>query len=615
MTFFPYDDDGNVRSLTPAEDRFLWMRRTSMRDRQDYGEKIEDRVVAGRRLRWFEHSMFFPERYRVPLSIAFAFKATHNHFALDGGGKVFKQTAPAIKLPADATEEQHLTLLAQLNSSVGDFWVKQTCHNCGYSATGGGGRTTAEPWDDFYERDAGKLESFPLATESDPDLEAFAKSLHRLATERSDDSAMQALALHAENGSAQLRAELEARRSRDTKRLFQMVSLQEELDWLCYKLYGIDQESDWRSPDALLPIAPGLRPFEISLAQDDVERREAISRGEEPDDLPTEWFSRHGWELQTTLDALPESERAIVQARIGRAQASRDLLLLEQPTFKRRWYRPDYQAEEREAIQRWLDSRLEVWAKGRSVPFTAAQAGAALRSNAGILAAGELLSGRGDFDIDALIAERLRLGAVPNNKHHVFKREGLLKRAEWERTWEQQRMEDGGDAVAPNVPPEYAKEDFLKKEYWELRGKLDVPKERFIAFTEVPAPTGEEVLYAWAGWTPRERAKAMLGLDEQLEAAGVPVADRHGLLYGVWFPLPYVAWESADAARDFRADVRSLVGENGVTKAMLDEWAKRFPSPKGGKPSKPKAPSSEAPKAKKGTRAKTKAKEEEDAAT
>jgi hypothetical protein len=33
------------------------------------------------------------------LCLAFV-RATHNHFVLDRGGKVFKQTAPVIKLPA-----------------------------------------------------------------------------------------------------------------------------------------------------------------------------------------------------------------------------------------------------------------------------------------------------------------------------------------------------------------------------------------------------------------------------------------------------------------------------------------------------------------------------------
>ena len=44
--------------------------------------------------------MFFRDRFRTPLSIAFAFVATHNHFVLDRGGKVFKQSAPVIKLRA-----------------------------------------------------------------------------------------------------------------------------------------------------------------------------------------------------------------------------------------------------------------------------------------------------------------------------------------------------------------------------------------------------------------------------------------------------------------------------------------------------------------------------------
>ena len=40
------------------------------------------------------------ERLSTPLTIAFADLATHNHFVLDRGGKVFKQSAPIIKLPA-----------------------------------------------------------------------------------------------------------------------------------------------------------------------------------------------------------------------------------------------------------------------------------------------------------------------------------------------------------------------------------------------------------------------------------------------------------------------------------------------------------------------------------
>ena len=82
-----------------------------------------------------------PNGYRIALSIAFAFVATHNHFVLDRGGKVFKQTAPIIKLPADATEDDHLALLGLLNSSTACFWMKQVMSQT--RAGGGIGRRHA----------------------------------------------------------------------------------------------------------------------------------------------------------------------------------------------------------------------------------------------------------------------------------------------------------------------------------------------------------------------------------------------------------------------------------------------------------------------------------------
>ena len=54
---------------------------------------------------------------RTPLSITFAFVATHNHFVLDRGGKTFKQTAPVIKLSEPYTENDHLALLGVLNKA------------------------------------------------------------------------------------------------------------------------------------------------------------------------------------------------------------------------------------------------------------------------------------------------------------------------------------------------------------------------------------------------------------------------------------------------------------------------------------------------------------------
>ena len=87
---------------------------------------------------WYEwHQASITRAIRAPLSIAFAFVATHNHFVLDRGGKVFKQSAPIIKLPADATEDDHLALLGLLNSSTACFWMKQV-----FQTKGSSGRST-----------------------------------------------------------------------------------------------------------------------------------------------------------------------------------------------------------------------------------------------------------------------------------------------------------------------------------------------------------------------------------------------------------------------------------------------------------------------------------------
>ena len=81
------------------------------------------------------------DRFRTPLSITFAFVATHNHFVLDRGGRVFNRSAPVIKLAESSTEHEHLDLLGPLNSSVALFWGRQTF----YPKGGFGGGRLGEP--------------------------------------------------------------------------------------------------------------------------------------------------------------------------------------------------------------------------------------------------------------------------------------------------------------------------------------------------------------------------------------------------------------------------------------------------------------------------------------
>src|SRR5262245_17128537 len=58
------------------------------------------------------------------------------------------------------------------------------------------------------------------------------------------------------------------------------------------------------------------------------------------------------------------------------------------------------------------------------------------------------------------------------------------------------------------VPPKYASSDFQSGIYWRLRGKLDVPKERWISF---PYCEGEDgtLIVAWAGYDHLQLARAI----------------------------------------------------------------------------------------------------------
>src|SRR5262245_20542699 len=100
--------------------RQLWLWRTPLANRATFQGTMED---AG--LQWWEYMQHTPSAYSTPLSITLACVSTHNQFSLDRGGKVFNRHAPVIKLPADASEDDHLGLLGLLNSSTAGFWMKQ----------------------------------------------------------------------------------------------------------------------------------------------------------------------------------------------------------------------------------------------------------------------------------------------------------------------------------------------------------------------------------------------------------------------------------------------------------------------------------------------------------
>lgn len=58
------------------------------------------------------------------------------------------------------------------------------------------------------------------------------------------------------------------------------------------------------------------------------------------------------------------------------------------------------------------------------------------------------------------------------------------------------------------VPPKYASKDFLTSDFWRLRGKLDVPKERWVSFPHCEGEDGSGVI-AWAGYDHLQLAQSI----------------------------------------------------------------------------------------------------------
>jgi hypothetical protein len=524
---------------------------------------------------------------------------------------VFNRTAPIIKLPEDATEEDHLALLGYLNSSTACFWLKQVCADKGVGGIGGG--IGDEMWEPRYEFDGSKIGKVPLTKGGE--IWRATKAVDELARRRMALSPAQRISDYNNAGQFNLARDLELAEVESLDLLARMVSLQEELDWMVYEAFGLLTEKDL----ALLHQAQGEAfpgfPVQISTSSVDV-RRQGLWPGHRPFEVvlardsltsgvKTAWFARNNyWSPSEATKTYAPAYCRLIDARITIIDRNKNINIIERPEYKRRWTVGSYRDETVTACKSFLLDAAERSMKADIT--TTRQLAHELQSDPKVQAVAEVLTGESAPDLEKLFTELIGGEAVPYAAALRYSDTGLEKRADWERTWELQRLEDSapplpsplplplsgevtqraGETLEIPVPPKYAQKDFRSQISWRHRGKLDVPKERFIAFTEVPGAEGEKALYGWAGWSPRERTRVLLELDEKLEEEGVSVDDRIGVLHGAWFLLPWVEWESKEAADEARAIITSLVGADGVTEGMLAKWAKNHPPPAKAKRSK-----------------------------
>jgi len=508
--FVPYDSSFD---LVPLDELSSWYRRqwplrTTLGGVTGFGGETKAESGAS----WWGWYRWVAERYRTPLTITFAFVATHNHFVLDRGGKVFNRSAPVIKLPEGATEDDHLGLLGVLNSSTACFWLKQNSHNKG---EGGGARVDAgyaargEGFRESYEFTGTTLQDYPLPSTLPTDR---ARSLDDLSQRLSNFAPTQVVQRDTPTSNGLTDARKVFGQTRGLT-----IAQQEELDWEVYGLYGLLGGDLISAGDDLPALALGERAFEIALARQ-------VAQEEED----TTWFS-HPLQLSTPITEIPthwpQAYRELVQRRLGLIESDPNIRLLERPEYKRRWATEPWEKQQERALRGWLLDRLEdrsYWfVSGRPTPQSVSQLADVVARDEDLVSVLALWEGRPDASVVRSLTRLLADEAVPFLAAYRLKEPGMRKREAWEETWALQRREDAGEDVGViPVPPKYTNADFRRQSVWQARGKLDVPKERFILYPDAGRATDATLLLGWAGWDHAQQFLALATVIAEREAEG-----------------------------------------------------------------------------------------------
>lgn len=610
--FFPYDPANPQRVFWPepssAFSKTLWAFRTVLRARSMFGKRPEE---AGRF--WLEYMQFIRPTYMAPLKISFAEVSTHNHFALIASDIVLDKTAPAIVFAAGTDARGQLGILGLLNSSTSCFWLKQVAHNKGSTVDQAGARQRTAPFEDFYQFNGTKLGAFPVTSERPTDLSTALDSLARERQQHLPNAVGARTILN--------QATLNAARARANACLARMFALQEELDWRCYQLYGVTDETLTYRTASNEPVEPplirlGERAFEIVLAR-------RMAAGEEE----TTWFARHGTTPMTELPVRwPADYRAVVERRITLIENDRNIGLIERPEYKRRWNVEPWEKLEKEALAGWLLDRLESPTYWHHIAFQTTRdlaSRAATDPEFGQVAV--LWAGTEGVALEPVIRELVLNESVPFLPALRYTQRGREKRRVWENTWDMQRREDAIDAdVAAELskrdgesddaftkrlaatqkrrkeadlgaiprPPKYASADFQRAEFWRMRGALDVPKERFILYPYLNRDGDDAPLLGWAGWNHLHQADALAAwYAERTQLDGWQGERTLPLLAGMAELVPWLKqWHNElDPAYGTRPGdeyatwLAEALHAQGITPEALDEWEPPRPARRGGR--------------------------------
>jgi len=542
---FPYNDDLDLVDIEdmPALERYLAKYRTVLGSRVVFGG--ETYLQADKP--WYAYHQFSTSKHSADEVLSNAFIATHNHFLVDTPKRLFNRSAPVVLLPGGCdTCNRYRVLAGIMNSSLMCFCLKQTCFDK---------RAGKYPVrDTYYEFASTNISQAPIPHDYETktsshdrmlsltnEMIAHADRLSRLAMRKLFEQEGEAYypwnreldgyIAPPPDLPAPFTSARELRAARD--KLIQlhedirgrMIFLQEEMDWIAYDMYGLLKGKPPLAEDYLSPaeyqaarLHLGQRPFEVA------------GRDYQGD-----------WPAGYQPPPLPEPLRSLTEARITVIKANPDIAMLEDSLYKRRWIPPDYEAEFRQAAAWWLAEKLEWALEQHGRPISLREWVHVLGQDERVIATLEVLTSTPSFDLERELLRVIRANAVPDRPEHYLKSSGLRK-----------LQVEGA---------EFKSTDFSDATAWRLRGKLNIPRERFIHYAGFDhtlrganAPETGGPWFGWAGWNEVQRAEALADLIERASRAGWEMHYRQcGLRAALRELLPQIEGLSDADRAEFQA--------------------------------------------------------------
>jgi hypothetical protein len=468
------------------------------RQLEPHKDTLENCVISGSikkketSLRWFEFRRLARAKFEKPFNILNPHIATHCHFVISNHQICFKEKAIAIALRSEYNENNLHLCSAWLNSSLVLELLKRECFNKGagedehrdrYEFAGEKLRSLQLPkWLDealhgkeqgFGERLAvlshkcwqrgQQLPAFALAKVFEKPDEAYAKWNTSLpgyvppAKELVPPFATE----------KELRLRLQAATARREQLRAEMIALQEEMDWLVYRAYGLLPEDSLATgtgtePD---PLQESERPFRFwANANGDFDKAVAL--------IPDSW---------------PKQRRELWKARLAAIRDNEHIRRIEAPVYKRRWDEQwkvsnrwiagpiAYAQELVDAFRYWLAEKAEwhLEHKAKGGPLSLDVWASALASDPRVEAA---------WPVVAEALHQVEVWKIESNDKKPKKLPTLdASTVAFTRffrdTVNDETVPDGIPAAVPWE--ELDKKLTIPKQAKNIRGKLNVPRERF----------------------------------------------------------------------------------------------------------------------------------------